>query len=101
MGIALLLLHFALPFALLFSQSVKRNGEDDWDDCDVLVYFVRLIDVFSGGTEFVEVDHPAFSMSWLDVTALIGFGGLWLALFFRSLQSRPFFPLGLRIFKRR
>ena len=41
-----------------------------------------------------------FSMSWLDIAAPIGFGGLWLALFFRNLQSGTFLPTGAPDFQK-
>jgi hypothetical protein len=43
---------------------------------------------------FQDVNHPVFTMSWMDVVAPIGFGGLWLAMFFNFLPKRPLLPLG-------
>jgi len=33
-------------------------------------------------------------LSWLDAVSLIGFGGLWMALFFWNLPRRPLLPTG-------
>ncbi len=68
----------------------------------IFLICIRLVDVFSlVEPNFADVTHPAFTISWLDIVAPIGFGGLWLALFFRNLPQRPLLPLGeLRIFKR-
>jgi hypothetical protein len=43
---------------------------------------------------FQDVNHPVFTVSWLDFVAPIGFGGLWLAMFFHTLPTRPLLPLG-------
>jgi hypothetical protein len=43
---------------------------------------------------FAKVTDVHFSMSWMDITAPLGLGGLWLALFFRNLQSGSLLPTG-------
>ncbi|HWF08994.1 MAG TPA: hypothetical protein VG297_11055 [Bryobacteraceae bacterium] len=93
-GTILLLFHFALPFSLLLSQQLKRNPRTI-AKIAIFIIFVRVIDVFwLVEPNFTSVDHPHFTVSWLDFAAPIGFGGLWLALFFRELPRRPLLPLG-------
>ncbi len=93
-GLALLLLHFALPFALLLSQSLKKNP-NTISAIAIFIVCIRIVDIFwLVEPNFADVNHPAFTVSWLDFTAPIGFGGLWLALFFRTLPTRPLLPLG-------
>jgi hypothetical protein len=93
-GLTLLLLHFALPFALLLSQSLKKNPKTI-SAIAIFIICIRIVDIFwLVEPNFQDVNHPVFTISWLDFTAPIGFGGLWLALFFRTLPTRPLLPLG-------
>ena len=93
-GLALLIFHFALPFALLLSQSLKKNPKT-FSTIAIFIICIRLVDVFwLVEPNFVDVNHPVFTVSWLDFVAPIGFGGLWLAMFFRTLPTRPLLPLG-------
>jgi hypothetical protein len=93
-GLALLLLHFALPFALLLSQSLKKNPTTI-SKIAIFIVCIHAVEVFwLVEPNFANLNHPAFSVSLLDFTAPIGFGGLWLALFFRTLPTRPLLPLG-------
>ena len=85
---------FALPFLLLLSQSIKKNARTI---AMVAIYImvVRVVDVFvMVEPNFAKVTDVHFSMSWLDITAPIGFGGLWLAMFFRNLQSGSLLATG-------
>lgn len=94
--VALILLfgHFILPFLLLLSQSIKRNHRSILAVAIYLIV-VHAIDVFSlVEPNFTDVKNPQFTMSWLDITAPIGFGGLWLTLFLRNLPAMPLMPLG-------
>jgi hypothetical protein len=93
-GLALLLLHFALPFALLLSQTLKKNPRT-FVRIAIFILFIRVIDVFwLVEPNFQNVDHPIFTISWLDIVAPLGFGGIWLAMFFYTLPTRPLMPLG-------
>jgi len=93
-GLALLLLHFALPFSLLLSQSLKKN-RNTIAGIAIFIIFIRIVDVFwLVEPNFVDVNKVVFTVSWFDFFAPIGFGGLWLAMFFRTLPTRPLLPLG-------
>ena len=93
-GLALLLLHFCLPFALLLSQDLKRNPRTIFAIA-IFIVVIRAVDVFSlVEPNFADVNNVHFSISWLDIAAPLGFGGLWLALFFWYLPQRPLMPLG-------
>ncbi len=93
-GLTLLLFHFALPFALLLSQTLKKNPKTI-SSIAIFIICIRVVDVFwLVEPNFVDVNHPVFTVSWLDFVAPIGFGGLWLAMFFRTLPTRPLMPLG-------
>ena len=93
-GLFLLLFHFALPFALLLSQTLKKNPTTI-SSIAIFIICIRIVDVFwLVEPNFQDVNSPAFTVSWLDFVAPIGFGGLWLAMFFRTLPTRPLMPLG-------
>lgn len=93
-GLVLLLFHFALPFALLLSQSLKKNPKTI-SRIAIFIICIRLVDVFwLVEPNFTSVEHPVFTLSWLDIAAPLGFGGLWLAIFFANVPKRPLLPLG-------
>jgi len=94
MSILLLLGHFALPFLMLISQGVKKNGKSI-QAVAIYLLVIHAVDVFNlVQPNFTDVAHPHFSFSWLDIAAPLGFGGLWLALFFYNLPAAPLLPVG-------
>jgi hypothetical protein len=96
----MLLGHFVLPFLLLLSQDLKKNPNTIRNIAIYLVV-IRAIDVYYlVEPNFTSVTHPHLTLSALDITALIGFGGLWLAIFFRNLTAMPLLPLGAPDFKK-
>ncbi len=86
LGVGLILVHFALPFALLLSRSRKQNYRRlRW--VALLMMVMRFVDLYWTIT-------PAFSprqfhVHWLDVVSFVAVGGLWLAMFSHQLQQRP------------
>lgn len=90
-GVALVLLHFALPFALLLSRDLKRDFKLlSW--VAILVIVMRFVDLYW----LVAPDfHKAqFTVSWMDFVLPIGLGGIWLWAFLWQLELRPLLPLG-------
>jgi hypothetical protein len=99
-AISLLIFHFALPFALLLSQSLKKNADSIYKIA-IFIIVIRLIDVFTlVEPNFGDVKNVQFSISWLDLAAPVGLGGLWLALFFRNLSKEPLLPTGAPDFQK-
>lgn len=90
-GLALVFGHFALPFVLLLSRDLKRNGRT-LVGVAVFVILMRLVDLFWQVGPMHGSDH--FGLHWLDIAVPIGFGGIWLAIFLWQLQSRALLPLG-------
>jgi hypothetical protein len=86
--IAIAILHFAAPFLFLLSRDLKRNPRRlVW--VAMLVLVMRMIDL-------LWMLVPAFKEHhwiWLDVIALLGFGGLWLGVFAWQLAKRPLVPI--------
>jgi len=86
LGFFLVIGHFFLPFALLLSQDLKKNFKA-LRAVAILIIVMRLIGVF---WETVPEFFPfQIHISWMDFTAPLGIGGIWLALFLTNLLKRP------------
>lgn len=84
-GLCLILFHFALPFVILLSRDIKRNAR--------LVASVALFILCVRAVEVYWLITPAFSpgqarLHWLDITAWLAVGGVWLWAFTGGLQGR-------------
>ena len=82
------ILHFAAPFLFLLSRSTKRNPRR--------LVLVALLIIMMRMVDLLWMLAPAFHHGkWIvvDVLALIGFGGLWVALFARELGKRSLIPI--------
>ncbi|MGH9971252.1 MAG: hypothetical protein ACREBG_26140 [Pyrinomonadaceae bacterium] len=89
-AVSVVFFHFALPFLLLLSASLKRNPRKLLMLVG-LILVMRLIDVFWMVAPEFQRDH--FYVSWMDVVAPLGIGGLWLAMFLWQLGKRPLIPI--------
>ena len=84
-GLFLVVFHFAVPFALLLSQRLKRKARTlVWLASWLMV--MRIVDIF---WHIEPASHPAFHLSWMHFTIVAGIGGLWMTYFFHNLRSRP------------
>jgi len=90
-ALAIVLFHFALPFALLLSRDRKRDGQRlIW--LAVLLMFMRLVDIYWYVVPNFAHARGHFYFSLWYLVAPIGLGGLWLAYFFYNLRQRPLLP---------
>jgi hypothetical protein len=90
LALALVLFHFAFPFALLLSRNLKRNARR-------LVTVAGLMLVMRWA-DLVWQAEPAFdehnlAFAWMYLVAPVAIGGLWLFYFLRQLQGRPLLPV--------
>ncbi len=86
--VTIAILHFAAPFLFLLSRDLKRSP-GKLVLVAGLVLVMRVVDL-------IWMLAPAFrdhKWIWMDVIALIGFGGLWLALFTSQLSKRSLIPI--------
>ncbi len=89
-GLALVIFHFALPFALLLSRDLKRDaGRLAW--VAMLMLVMRWVDLLWQVEPAFETQTPA--LYWMYLAAPVAVGGLWLAYFLRELRSRPLLPV--------
>ncbi|HMP75975.1 MAG TPA: hypothetical protein PKE12_06745 [Kiritimatiellia bacterium] len=89
MAIALAVLHFAVPFALmLFKNNKKRPATLAKIAAWLLV--MRFVDYF--WTLMPAFRHQEFHLHWMDIAAPVGLTGLWLYVFLGQLKSRPLLP---------
>ncbi|HYL82448.1 MAG TPA: hypothetical protein VEU07_16640, partial [Candidatus Acidoferrum sp.] len=89
-GLALIILQFALPFALLLSRALKHSALL-LSVVAVLILGMQLVNSF---WLVAPAFHPAaFSLHWMDLIAPIGIGGIWIAVFVKQLQGRSLVPL--------
>lgn len=89
-ALGLLLLHFVVPFMLLLSRSLKRDFKR-LGRVALLVLVMHFVDLY-------WLVNPAFDRAltdfhWLDLAAVAGLGGVWLATFLGRLGSHPLLPV--------
>jgi hypothetical protein len=89
-GLALVVLQFAVPFALLLSRDIKRNTRAI-AAVAVLILVMRWVDHL---WQIAPNFHPhGFALHWLDLAAPAAVGGLWIAAFVWSFKRRPVVPI--------
>lgn len=81
-GLALVVLHFFVPFIVLLMRAAKRRGPIMLGLCTGLL-LLRAVDMFwmvapSGDDPQPRLLHV---LSWMDFVFPIGLGGLWVAMF--------------------
>ena len=89
MAIFLGLFNFGLPFCLLLSRENKKN-----------VRFLTLLAVGVCAVHMVErywqvmpsLHRDGMQVSWLDVAAWVGIGGVWMAVFLARLKTHLALP---------
>lgn len=89
-AVGVLFFHFAFPFLLLLSASLKRNARK-LAMLAGLILVMRFLDLF--WMIAPEFSHEGFRVSWMDVAAPIAMGGLWFAVFAWQLSKRPLIPI--------
>lgn len=86
---ALGLFHFFLPFFLLLFRSIKKHVAA-LTTLAALLFIVHVVDTY---WLIMPTFHQAgVAVSWLDFTAPLGIGGLWVAAFLGFLKAAPLLP---------
>ncbi len=89
-ALALILVQFALPFALLLSRERKRVAQR-LIPVAVIVMLGRLIDLYwyVVPNELPGKDVPSLHFHWSYLFAILGLVGIWVAAFSSYLGTRP------------
>ena len=89
-AVALILFHFAVPFVVLLSRTVKRQPEL-LVKVAIAILVVRVVDLFwLIGPEF----HPnGIAVSWLDVVLPLTIGAIFTGCFVYQLRGRAILPV--------
>jgi len=87
-GLFLVVFEFAVPFVFLLSRPFKRDIRRlVW--LAAWIMLMRYLDLFW----IIEPNFsPTFSLTLADVVVPVAIGGVWLAYFFRNLNSLPLLP---------
>jgi hypothetical protein len=96
MGIVLIVFHFALPFALLLSRSLKRSARS-LAGVAALMLLMQLVDLFwLIGPDLAAHGHGhvPLRVHWMDFAAVLGLAGVFLLLFTRQLRGAALLPVG-------
>lgn len=99
MGVALILLNFALPFLLLLSRDLKHNRRSLMAVAWLLIA-MRFVDLlwliapeFAGGHAGQAAREGLSVASYINyAAAVVGVGGFWLGWFFYQLRQRALVP---------
>jgi hypothetical protein len=89
-GLSLILFHFAVPFVLLLSRTMKRERASvvkiaAW------ILVMRVVDLF--WLIAPEFHQESVWVSWLDVVLPLALGAVWLGCFFWQLRGRAILPV--------
>jgi hypothetical protein len=95
-ALAIVLFHFTVPFALLLSRDLKRNGKTLAMVAGLLL-FMRWVELFWQVEPAFHGPHPhpanSVGFYWLYLAPPLFIGGFWLFFFARALKSRPLLPI--------
>jgi hypothetical protein len=88
-GMALIVFHFAVPFVLLLSRTIKRQAELILR-LAIAVLAARLLDLY---WLIAPAFHAQVWVSWLDILLPVAMTLLWLGFFVRQLRGRAILPV--------
>lgn len=88
-AVVLIVLHFFVPFFLLLQRPIKRRLRALSIVAGFLIV-LSLIDVYWLVVPAYQKSGPR--VHWLDVFAVIGIGGVWIATFLWQLKKLPLLP---------
>lgn len=86
--VTIAILHFAAPFLFLLSRDLKRDPRK-LVIVALLILVMRMIDLLW----MISPAWEGHNWVWLDVIALLGFGGIWLGIFSWQLGKRSLIPI--------
>lgn len=103
-SVGLAIFHFVVPFIMLMSHNVKRRmgwlalGAGLLLVMHVVEYFWLVLPAFKAGAHGAaaaagEGAHHSLPVHWMDFAALLGVGGVYLAMVFRLMTQHKLVPV--------
>lgn len=87
---SLIIFRFLIPFVLLLNRDRKHN-KTLLIITSVIIIVMHLIELH--WIVMPVLHHSGVAISWLDITTLIGLGGIFMGLFFGKLKSHNIVPI--------
>ncbi len=87
---SLIVCRFLIPFVLLLNRDRKHN-KTLLIITSVLIIVMHLIELH--WIVMPVLHHGGVAISWLDITTLLGLGGIFMGLFFSTLKSHNIVPI--------
>jgi hypothetical protein len=94
-ALAIIVFHFALPFVLLLSRQLKKQGRA-LAAVAAGILFMRAVDLLwliEPNFAAHDAPHIPWAQLWMYLVLPLAMGGLWMAAFLTQLRSRPLLPL--------
>ena len=89
----LLGLHFFFPFLVLLHRAVKKRARL-LSAMAAFVLVMRFVDlVWQSRPSLIPYETQGLGLSWIDLAAPVGIGGLFVFFFLRELAKRPLLPI--------
>ena len=86
----LFLAHFLVPFFVLLSRRNKRRL-GLLTSIAAIIFIAHIVDVWWLTTP--SIFKTGIHVSWLDLAAFLGVGGIWFAFFLNRLQAKAIVPM--------
>ena len=84
-GFFLIMIHFFLPFFLLLFRKITRNHNRLAFVAVIMLLIHMVHDIWLIGPAFRE--NVGFPFVWMNAASMIGFGGIWIAIFIGYLKA--------------
>lgn len=88
-GVGLIFLHFLLPFFLLLSSRLKKTPAM-LQKVTIYILLIRIADI--AWMVLPTFSRDGFPVSWMDLAAFVGMGGIWVAFFCWNLRRIQLLP---------
>jgi hypothetical protein len=90
-SVLLVIGHFVIPFLALVTRAAKRNLTV-LKAVGLWILFMHFVDLY--WLVMPSLHHDGIHLSWMDVTAMVGIGGIFLWFFWTRFTSKAIVPIG-------
>lgn len=92
-SLAIILVHFVVPFFLTISRNFKRNTSF-LKIGTVIILVMHVVDIYWYVMPNYLLGKEGFSFHWLDAACLLGVAGIWGAFVFNRMAQHATVPIG-------